>query len=65
MSAKVRTGGAVNDDEDESAPYWSGYVPLTARLGQPVSNDDAGDGIPTQVQNLVGQDIHARSHLDG
>lgn len=65
MSAKVRSGGAVNVDEDESAPYWSGHVPLVARLGQPVSNDDAGDTIPTPVQNLVGQDIHARSHLDG
>lgn len=60
MSGKVRTGAAVNVEEDESAPYWSGYVPLVASLGQPVSNDDAGDAVPESVRNLAGQDIHAR-----
>lgn len=64
MSGKVRTGGAVNVDEDESAPYWSGFVPLVTSLGGPVTNDDAGDIVPESVQSLAGQDIHARSRLD-
>lgn len=64
MSGKVRSGGAVNDEEDESAPYWSGFVPLVASLGQPVTNVDAGDIVPESVRNLAGQDIHARSRLD-
>ena len=64
MSGKVRSGGAINVEEDESAPYWSGYVPLVASLGQPVTNDDAGDVVPEAVRNLAGQDIHARPCLD-
>ncbi len=64
MSGKVRSGGAVNDEEDESAPYWSGFVPLVTSLGQPVTNDDAGDVVPEAVQNLAGQDLHARPPLD-
>ena len=65
MSGKVRAGGAVNDVEDESAPYWSGYVPLITSFGQPVTNVDAGDIVPESVRNLAGQDIHARPRLDG
>ena len=64
MSGKVRSGGAVNDEEDESAPSWSGYVPLVASLGQPVTNDDSGDVVPEAVRNLAGQDIHARPRFD-
>jgi nitroimidazol reductase NimA-like FMN-containing flavoprotein (pyridoxamine 5'-phosphate oxidase superfamily) len=64
MSGKVRSGGAVNDEEDESAPYWSGFVPLVSSLGQPVTNEDAGDIVPESVRNLAGQDIHARARLD-
>lgn len=63
MSGKVRSGAAVNAEEDESAQYWSGYVPVVTSLGQPVSNEDAGDAIPEFVRNLVGQNIHDVSRL--
>ena len=44
-SAKVRTGGPVDDDEDYALPIWAGVVPLTIVAGEP-----AGDGrVPDAV----------------
>lgn len=58
MSAKVRTGGAINIPEDESAPYWSGFVPVTTVVGVPVANEDSGAAIPDAIRNLEGRDLH-------
>lgn len=63
MSGKIRSGAAVNVEEDESAQYWSGYVPVTTRLGEPVTNEDSGNAIPESVRNLVGQNLHEISRL--
>lgn len=62
MSGKVRLGGAVNDEEDQSAPYWSGQVPIVTRFGGAVSDPDAGDTVPPMVGELAGRDIHRRRH---
>ncbi len=35
-SAKVRTGGPVDDDEDMDLPVWAGVVPLRLTPGEPV-----------------------------
>ena len=35
-SAKVRAGGAVDDDEDLDLPVWAGVVPLTLTPGEPI-----------------------------
>lgn len=59
MSAKIRTGGAVNVPEDEGLGYWSGHVPVTMVLGQPVTNEDAGAVVPTVISQLEGRDLHA------
>ncbi|MGB9248570.1 MAG: pyridoxamine 5'-phosphate oxidase family protein [Mycobacterium sp.] len=40
VSAKVRTGGPVDDPEDTELPYWAGVVPLTLRAGTPIPVDD-------------------------
>lgn len=64
MSGKVRSGGAINVEEDELAPYWSGFIPLVTSLGQPVTNGDAGGIVPEAVRNLAGQDIHTRPCFD-
>lgn len=64
MSGKVRTGGAVNADEDELAPYWSGHLPVTTTFGQPVSNADAGRTIPANVAAMADRDVHARDVPD-
>ena len=35
-SAKIRTGGPVDDEEDYSLPVWAGVVPLTLMRGEPI-----------------------------
>ena len=39
VSAKVRTGGPIDDEEDYSFPTWAGVVPLEMKTGEPI--DDA------------------------
>lgn len=39
-SAKIRTGGPVDDEEDYALPVWAGVLPLTLTPGAPVP--DAG-----------------------
>jgi hypothetical protein len=36
VSAKVRTGGPVDDEEDYSLPTWAGVLPLSVVAGTPV-----------------------------
>ncbi|MGC2377229.1 MAG: pyridoxamine 5'-phosphate oxidase family protein [Mycobacterium sp.] len=40
VSAKVRTGGPVDDPDDVALPYWAGVVPLILNAGTPVRADD-------------------------
>ena len=35
VSAKVRTGGPIDDDEDLALPVWAGVLPLRRRPGPP------------------------------
>jgi RimJ/RimL family protein N-acetyltransferase/nitroimidazol reductase NimA-like FMN-containing flavoprotein (pyridoxamine 5'-phosphate oxidase superfamily) len=44
VSAKVRSGGVVDDPEDLSLPYWAGVVPLRLAPGRP--EPDAGVTTP-------------------
>jgi len=60
MSAKVRVGGAINDPDDSDIPFWSGHVPITSRLGDPIQNSDALAEIPEVVARLSGLDLHNR-----
>jgi uncharacterized protein len=45
-SAKIRTGGPIDDDEDLAMPIWAGVVPLTLTAGVPVDADDLTNGLP-------------------
>jgi uncharacterized protein len=36
VSAKVRTGPPLDDEEDYALPVWAGVVPLQSRSGEPV-----------------------------
>lgn len=45
-SAKVRTGGPVDDDEDMDLPIWAGVVPLTSTFGAPIPDAVLATGIP-------------------
>jgi uncharacterized protein len=38
VSAKVRTGPPVDDDEDYTLPIWAGIVPVRTAPGEPVSD---------------------------
>jgi len=44
VSAKVRDGGPVDDQEDIALPHWAGILPLSVTAGTPVP---AGDLDPT------------------
>lgn len=45
VSAKVRMGGPVDDDDDVRLPHWAGVLPLTLRPGTPIPADGL-DAIP-------------------
>jgi uncharacterized protein len=38
VSAKVRTGPPIDDDEDYALPIWAGVVPVLTKVGEPVSD---------------------------
>jgi nitroimidazol reductase NimA-like FMN-containing flavoprotein (pyridoxamine 5'-phosphate oxidase superfamily) len=46
VSAKVRDGGPVDEEEDMTLPYWAGVVPLTLTAGSPVPADDLDPAVP-------------------
>jgi len=46
VSAKVRNGPPVDDEEDLSLPVWAGVVPLRIMAGEPVAVDGLMAGVP-------------------
>ncbi|MFP4512539.1 MAG: pyridoxamine 5'-phosphate oxidase family protein [Acidimicrobiales bacterium] len=55
-SAKARTHGVVDDDEDLELPVWAGLVPVLAGFGAPVPDPDLAPdvGVPASVSALIG-----------
>ena len=47
-SAKVRTGGPIDDDEDMDLGHWAGVLPLTVTPGEP--QPDGRDATPDYVR---------------
>jgi hypothetical protein len=45
-SAKVRTGGPADDEEDYALPVWAGVLPLTMRAGEPLADERLMEGMP-------------------
>jgi len=45
VSAKVRTGPPIDDEEDYSLPIWAGVVPLRLVADSPISDPRLPDGI--------------------
>jgi len=39
VSAKVRTGPPIDDEEDYQLPVWAGVVPLTIQAGIPIDDE--------------------------
>jgi uncharacterized protein len=44
-SAKVRSGGPLDDDEDYALPAWAGVIPLVTQAGPPQPDERLRDGI--------------------
>jgi nitroimidazol reductase NimA-like FMN-containing flavoprotein (pyridoxamine 5'-phosphate oxidase superfamily) len=47
VSAKVRTGSPLDDEEDYSWPVWAGVVPVRTELGEPLPDGRLLPGIKT------------------
>lgn len=52
-SAKIRTGGPVDDEEDYAMDVWAGVLPVNLTVGAPVADERLTDGIaaPPSVSN--------------
>lgn len=49
VSAKIRTGGPADDEEDYALPVWAGVVPLRLTPGEPISDEGVGE-VPDYVR---------------
>jgi hypothetical protein len=45
VSAKVRTGPPLDDEEDYALEVWAGVVPLRLEAGVPIADDRLRSGI--------------------
>ena len=48
-SAKVRTGGPIDDPEDLALPVWAGQLPLSTAYGSAVPEPDTSLTVPAYV----------------
>ena len=54
VSAKVRTGPPIDDEEDYSMPIWAGVVPIRSQVDQPLPDDRLLPGVPAvDVQRVA------------
>ena len=54
VTAKKRSGEALDGNEDLSLPIWAGYIPIESNYGEPVANENAKHlPIPDYIKNLV------------
>lgn len=53
-SAKARTGGPVDEDEDYALDTWAGVLPIAQTTGEPVPDEKLRDGIdvPAHVRDF-------------
>jgi uncharacterized protein len=51
-SAKVRTGGPVDDEEDHALPIWAGVVPIALTFGKPVADERTTAELPKSVLHV-------------
>ncbi len=51
VSAKIRTGPPIDDEEDYTLPVWGGVVPLIQSFGEPVPDGRVLEGIAPPLLN--------------
>jgi len=49
-SAKIRTGGPVDDEEDYALPVWAGVLPLTLTPGEPIADSGVSADAPEYLK---------------
>jgi uncharacterized protein len=52
-SAKIRTGGPVDDDEDYALPIWAGVLPLTLSAGDVVTDVRVTVDVPEYLKGYT------------
>ncbi len=58
-SAKVRTGGAVDEPEDYDLPIWAGTVPLRTVAGETEPDERLLDGVEEPGYVAEYRDAHS------
>lgn len=54
VSAKMRTGPPIDDEEDYEIPIWAGVVPVHMRAGEPIPDDRiSADAEPFDLKRLT------------
>jgi len=55
VSAKVRVGPPIDDDEDYALPIWAGVLPMSVAIGIPEADPKLTPGVaaPEHVRNFV------------
>ena len=55
VSAKVRVGPPIDDDEDYALPIWAGVLPMSVGIGIPEADPKLTPGVaaPEHVRNFV------------
>ena len=51
VSAKVRVGPPVDDEEDYSFPTWAGVLPMETIVGSPIRDDRCPRDLPAYLHN--------------
>lgn len=59
VSAKIRTGPPIDDEEDYSLPIWAGVVPLAQTAGAPVPDDR----VPAEIETPEYARAYERTQL--
>ena len=62
VSAKVRTGGPIDDEEDYSLPVWAGVLPLPVMAAEPIADArlKAGTEVPAYMRGYRRGKLPAR-----
>lgn len=56
-SAKIRTGGPIDDEEDYALDIWAGEIPLKQSASSPIADEKlkADMNVPKSVMNYIGE----------
>lgn len=54
VSAKVRSGGPIDDEPDYELPIWAGVLPMTTLIGNPIADERnlPGVSMPNNIRGV-------------